>query len=210
MYQLIAVFMILPLLAISSGCSEQADVDMKPILAPAQNRDAEANETATMQPTSEQLSTLESIKENCSSDLAKLLDSAKWSGHRLRVTGLKDGLPVTESIGPWHLILVPTPDKSVIEIKGLLFAKGFSVKIDLDRDVLIVKGSEFQGRSITGDSPMFQNAGFKGITFKRNLGFVMGSASILFLDDGRLVMDFHKIRVNGNKAGEYGVLKPAT
>ncbi len=209
MHRHIIFLVIFFLLANSSGCSDQVDVDMKPMLAPAENRDAEANKTADWQPTPQQLSTLDSIKENCSGDLAKLLDHARWSGHRLRVTGMSGGLPVTENIGPWHIILVPTADKSVVEIKGLLFAKGFSVKIDMDRDVLIVNNSEFQGESITGNSPMFQNAGFKGVDFKRNLGLVMGSAAILFLDDGRLVMDFHKIRVNGIKAGEYGVLKPS-
>jgi hypothetical protein len=188
------------------GCSESPNVDLSPIMAPVENRDREANTYAEWQPTREQLTSLRKTQDTCKGSLGKLLDHAKWSGNRLRVTGMRNGMAVTESIGPWHIILVPTSDASVVEIKGLLFAKGFSVELDLDRDILIVNDSEFQGHAASTNSPMFENAGLQGVYFDRGLGLVMGSASIGFLDDGRVVMDFHKVIVNGTKAGEYGVL----
>jgi hypothetical protein len=179
-------------------------------MAPVENRDAEANAFREWQPTSEQLTSLATTKAECEGSLSKLLEHAKWSGQRMRVTGVRAGLPVAEKIGPWHIILMPTSDESVVEIKGLLFAQGFSVKLDVNRDVLIIKDAEFKGRPLQGNSPMFQNTAFEGVVFERDLGLVMGSASILFLDDGRLSMDFHKVLVNGAKAGEYGVLEPSS
>jgi hypothetical protein len=191
-----------------AGCENSPDADLKTIRAPVENGDAEANTFHEWQPTEEQLASLATIKAECEGNLSKLLDHAKWSGYRMRVTGMSDGLPETEEIGPWHIFLVPTSDQSVIEIKGLHFARGFTVKLDVNRDVLIIKDVEFKGRPLKGNSPMFQNAPFQGVVFKGELGLVMGSASILFLDDGRLCMDFHKVIVNGTKAGEYGVLEP--
>jgi len=197
------------LLILVSGCDILPDADLTPIMVPVENRDAEANTFREWQPTDEQLASLATTKAECEGSLSKLLDHAKWSGHRTRVTGIRDNLPVTENIGPWHIIIVPTSEKSVVEISGLLFAKPFSVKLDVNRDVLIIKNTEFEGRPLKGNSPMFQNASFQGIVFERQLGLVMGSASILFLEDGRLAMDFHKVIVNGSKAGEYGVLEPS-
>lgn len=179
-------------------------------MAPVESRDAAANAFREWQPTNEHLASLAITKAECEGSLSKLLGHAKWSGHRMRVTGMRGGLPVTENIGPWHIMLMPTSDKSVVEIKGLIFAEGFSVKLDVNRDVLIIKDTEFKGRSLQGNSPMFQNAAFEGVVFERDLGLVMGSASILFLDDGRLSLDFHKVLVNGAKAGEYGVLEASS
>jgi len=192
----------------ASGCDHVPDHDLSPIMAPVENQDADANAYRDWQPTDEQLALLAATRAKCKGRLPELLDHAKWSGRRLRVTGMRGGLPVTEDIGPWHIIVVPTSDQSVVEIKGLLFAKALTVKLDVNRDVLIVEGSEFPGRPITGNSPMFGNAGFRGVHFGRQSGLTMGSASILLLDDGRLSMDFHKTVVNGTRAGEYGVLEP--
>jgi hypothetical protein len=192
--------------ALFLGCNRSSDFDLSPAMKPVPDRTAEASEYAAWQPTPEQLSELGTIKSECKGELKPLLDHPKWSGDRLRVTGIKGGIPVTKSIGPWHIALFPAGDH-IVEIRGLLFAKGHSVKLDMDRDVLIVNGVEFKGSFNTGESPMFENAPFRGVSFeKEGLGLTMGSASILFLDDGRLVMDFHKVVVEGTRAGEYGVL----
>ena len=195
--------------AVVLGCDDPPDADLTPIMAPVEKRDTEASAFREWEPTEEQLASLAITKEECNGELSSLLDHAKWSGYRMRVTGVQNGLPVTENIGPWHIILVPTADQSVVEIKGLLFAQGFAVKLDMKRDVLTINDADFEGRPLKGNSPMFQNAAFQGVVFERDLGPVMGSASILLLEDGRLSMDFHKVIVNGSRAGEYGVLESA-
>ena len=204
-----SLLMVFAAIVAGSGCDDSPEADMTPNMAPIVNRDAEATEFVDWQPTAEQLASMKSIKTACTGDLSMLLDHSKWSGHRLRVTGRKSGSIVTQNIGPWHIILIPTADESVVEIKGRLFSKGFTVKLDMNRDVLIIKDMEFKGSPIKGKSPMFQNTPFQGVAFKRELGLVNGSASILFLEDGRLSMDFHKVVVNGTRAGEYGVLEPS-
>ena len=189
------------------SCDGSSDFDASPVMKPIEDRTAEASEYANWQPTPEQTAILKKIKSDCTGNLTLLLNQHRWTGHRQRVTGVEGGLPVTESIGPWNIALIPS-DGHVIEIRGLLFAKGFTVKLDMDRDVLIVNDVEFRGSPISGESPMFQSAPFQGVSFKQeDLGLTMGSASILFLDDGRVAMDFHKVVVNGEKAGEYGVFK---
>lgn len=198
---------VLLLLTVAVGCDNAPDTDFTPIMTPIENRDAEANVFRDWEATEEQLASLAATKAACTGRLTQLLEHAKWSGNRLRVTGFRDGLPVTQDIGPWHIVIVPTAEQSVVEIKGLLFAKGFSVKLDVNRDVLVIKETEFAGKPLSGKSPLYANAAFQGVGFESELGLVMGSASILFLEDGRVSLDFSKVMVNGAKAGEYGVLE---
>lgn len=195
------------LLIAVSGCDNPRDFDLTPILAPVENRDTESNAFRKWKPSEEQRASLAITKAACEGKLAALLDHAKWSGHRMRVTGIRNGLPVTENLGPWNINVIPTPDQSIVEIKGLLFAKAFTVTLDVNRDVLTINDAIFKGRPLKGNSPIFQNAAFQGVVFERDSGLIMGSASILFLDDGRISMDFHKVFVNGSKASEYGVLE---
>jgi hypothetical protein len=192
-----------------AGCGAPPDFDATPIMKPVPNTDAIAGEYAAWEPTPEQLQALEKACVQCKGNLKRLLDCPKWSGERLRVTGIKGGLPVTESIGTWHIAVIPTADPAVVELKGLLFARGISVKLDLNRDVLIVNGAEFKGTPISGKSPGFKNTAYKGVKFERGPGLATGRASILILDDQRVVMDFDKVIVNGARAREYGELKPA-
>lgn len=196
----------LHVVALFAGCDRVPDFDASPVMKPIPDQAAEANQYAEWQPTPEQLTELATIKSECKGKLKRLLNQPKWSGNRLRVTGVRGGLPVTENVGPWHIAFFPLGNH-VVEIRGLLFAKDHSVKLDMDRDVLIVNGVEFIGSPLTGESPMFQNAPFRGVSFeKAGLALTMGSASILFMNDGRLVMDFHRVVLNGSKTGEYGVL----
>lgn len=195
------------LVFVTLGCDNVPDTDLGPVMAPVQNRnEEEANAFRNWIPTEEDLASLAIAKEK-NGPFSALLSHAKWSGNRLRVTGIKDGLPVTESIGAWHVIVVPTSDSSIVELKGFLFAENFSVKLNLAQESLIIKDAEFQGSSIKGNSPMFQNLGFQGFKFERKLGLVLGSASLLFLEDGSIVFDFDKVVVNGARAREYGVLE---
>ena len=133
----------------------------------------------------------------------ELLKYEEWTGNRLRVVGTEDGLPVTENAGPWKISIKPTDSASVIEIKGLFFAHDRSVCIDLAGKTLFVGDAAFVGSEIGGKSPMFQNTEFTGYSFKND---EFGSAAILFLNDGRLVLDFHKTIVDGTRAQECGVL----
>ena len=129
----------------------------------------------------------------------------KWQGNRLRVVGMDDGMPVTENAGPWNISIAPTDSVSMIEIKGLFFAAAHdcTVRIDLVDKALLIGDTTFAGSKISGKSPMFQGTEFVGFSFENDHS---GSASILFLNDGRLCMDFHKTIVNNTRAQEYGVL----
>lgn len=150
---------------------------------------------------------LAEIQATATGHLRPLLSSASWSGDRLRVAAMKDGFPVTESIGKWEIGLVPDEAKNVVQLTGLHFAENRKVLLDLDLDVLTIDGFEFEGRAISGESPMFKDAPFEGVAFERTEGAILGSGSIIFLSDGRTCMDFDKILVDGVRAGEYGELR---
>lgn len=188
------------------GCDSPSSIDLSSVMAPIESRNSVANTYSGWQPSEQQRASLTATQESCEGSLQTILDSAKWSGHRLRVTGVRNGTLVTENIGPWHIIFLPTPNRSIVEIKGLLFAANYSITLDMERDVLTVNGVDFKGRPVSGNSPMFNGTRFQGVVFEKHLGLTMGSASILVLEDGRLCLDFHKVIVNGLKAGEYGVL----
>jgi hypothetical protein len=151
---------------------------------------------------------LREIMKSAQSELLPLLKSAVWSGDRLRVVGVKEGFPVTESVGPWRIELAPHPEKNLIDLKGLKFAgkHKLRVQLDLDNDSLLIGGKLFEGRKISGKSPIARSAAFKGLAFERDGADIEGKASIIFLEDGRTVMDFHKIYIGDAKAGEYGTL----
>ena len=61
-------------------------------------------------------------------------------------------------IGPWHIAIVPTDDESVVEIKGLLFAKDFPITLG-SHSVLKIRDTEYKGREIEGKTPVFSPAG---------------------------------------------------
>jgi hypothetical protein len=94
--------------------------------------------------------------------LAPLQKAQKWSGDRLRVTGVRDGLPVTESIGPWEVETAPAGKEGVIELRGIRIGSERSVQLDLARGLLLIDGQPFAGRALTGKSPTANNAPFKG------------------------------------------------
>ncbi len=123
----------------------------------------------------------------------------------MRGTGM-DG--DTESIGRRRIRLVPDADENVVRLQGLHFARDCEVSLDMDRDVLTIDRHEFAGRPIADKSPMFQDMPFEGVAFERLEGPTAGWASIIFLEDGRTAMDFHKVVLNGVRAREYGVLSP--
>ena len=206
--QMPALVGLLPLL-VCFGCDKPPDINLRPVLSPAENRDAEANTYRNWRPDNDRMGSIEIDGQDCSENLRELIGCSKWSGKRLRVTGMKDGFPVTESVGPWHIILVPTAIASVVEMKGFLFAKNLEVKLDLHREVMTINGVEFIGTPLTGNSPMVQGAKFTGVKFESKVGLTMGSAAILFLEDGRALMDFDKVLINGKRAREYGILTPA-
>jgi hypothetical protein len=154
------------------------------------------------------LQRLKAIQAESKGHLSAVLRADVWSGDRLRVTGMADGFPITESIGEWRIELVPEVDKNVVRLQGLLFASECDVSLDMDRDVLTIDGHEFAGLPIADKSPMFQDMPFEGVAFERVEGPTAGRASIIFLEDGRTVMDFDKVVLNGVRAREYGVLSP--
>src|SRR5262249_20208354 len=124
---------------------------------------------------------LREIEISAKGALTPLVRHAIWTGHRLRVTGGQNGLPVSERIGPWRIELHPDPKQNAVEIKGLIFAKNAIVRLDLDRDTLVIDGEEFQGRRGTGKSPLFGEIQFNGVAFEREEGKVTGKAAILIL-----------------------------
>lgn len=146
------------------------------------------------------------MAQSAKGHLTPLLASPAWSGDRLRMAGLENGKPVMASIGPWDIRLAPDSDRNVVEIKGLHFAKKSIVTLDVDKDILEIDGHQFAGRVIESTSPMFDDLPFKGVSFERPDGAVCGRASIIFLEDGRVALDFHKVYVHGNRAGEYGAV----
>jgi hypothetical protein len=146
------------------------------------------------------------ISKSAKGHLTPLLVSPAWSGDRLRVASIENGRPVTASIGPWNIQLVPDIEQNVVQIKGLAFADDATVTLDMDQDVLAIDGHKFAGKAIEATSPMFDNLPFKGVSFERVDGPVYGKAAVIFLDDGRVAMDFDKVYVDGKRAREYGAI----
>ncbi len=148
---------------------------------------------------------LRQVAESAKGALAPLARHPHWSGNRLRVTGLLGDRIVTEPVGTWAFSIRPDPDTNVVELGGLVFA-GEPTFLDLDTDTLTIGGELFRGQTVSGTSPMFDGLPFVGVRFEKGDGEVTGKASILFLQDGRVVMDFYHLTVRGVRAGTYGVL----
>jgi hypothetical protein len=152
---------------------------------------------------------LREIEKSAKGSLTPLVRYVVWTGDRIAVTGLRNGLPTTTSIGPWRIELHPDPKQNVVELKGFLFAKNLPVRLDLDADLLTIDGEPFQGRKLSGKSPLYEMTPFEGVVFERADGKAYGKASILILADGRVSMDFDKVVVNNKRAHEYGALSGA-
>jgi hypothetical protein len=140
-------------------------------------------------------------------NLAAFRKHRKWSGNRWRVTGIRDGYPVTESIGAWQIEAVPAKRGPVIELRGIRLGELRSVQLDLARGLLLIDGEPFVGRPIAGKSPIVRDAPFKGAVFERQDGSITGKAALLFLEDGRALLDFYKVWAKGQR-GAYGALSP--
>ena len=150
---------------------------------------------------------LEDLPPSGSRELAPLAAHERWEGDTLRVVGVRDGLPQSEPVLEWALRVVPRGEDR-IEIRGLHFAGEETVEVDLARNALRIGGEVFEGRVLSGSSPLFGNTPFEGVTFTRGRGRVYGKASILILADGRVALDFDKVFVNGRRAQEYGAVAP--
>lgn len=121
---------------------------------------------------------LKKIHASAKGTLADLAKNACWTGNRLRVTGMQNGLPKSESIGSWRIELHPHPIENVVELRGFYFAKGkIVIKLDLDEDNLTIGGEKFVSRTISGKSPLFGNTPFHGVAFENKKGRITGSVN---------------------------------
>ena len=149
---------------------------------------------------------LERIKSSYSGPFSKLLTKQLWKGSRLAISGIKDNIPQIKEVQPWN-IKVSSSGNNKIALYGFSFSKDHEVQINLTNNSLIISGTEFPAIQTSGHSPMFQQ-NFNGFSYKLppTIG-ISGSASILFLENGNISLDFHKVMVGTKRLSEYGVLK---
>jgi hypothetical protein len=150
---------------------------------------------------------LEELPQNCQGELSRLRESQTWVGERIAFYGIEGKKILTRKVKDWTFKIVPE-GKDILRIEGFEFAANIEIRIDTSRNALMIHKTVFVGSPITGNSSIFGNKRFEGVSFEGLGGRVYGDASILFFDDGTVALSFDKVFIDGLQSREYGTIRP--
>lgn len=106
-------------------------------------------------------------------------------------------------------VLGITQSDSLVGLTGIPPFKGVRVAVDPTRNVLLVGEWTLPGKAAEGNSPIVDDAAYRGVVFESHAsGAVSGTAYLFVLEDGRLLIGFRHFSVYGKDVNSAWVGSP--